>query len=521
MRESYCTKGTDKLSRSKLFIIQKALLLVLITLPSLAHAQIPTLNKTPDSVFRVEARMCPTDELPGIFIETNDGTAFVWRDSKTLITAFHVVEGCGEIHIYRPNSTVPLVAELSELSLPHRDIAVLTLSEKVDAYPLEFREVHPPTGFLLQMFGHAFGAGSLAAKQVTVASLFDEDWPALEDILNAQGQASVTQTHSRIELDTKIIQVNGEITDGLSGAPVFDFEGYVVGIASGSIGVGGDQSVNWAIGASHLNDIVMGSDIVNLATGPQLSFVENEPESDQGRPILVQCGLLDFSFEGNHSFSELFDQASNKDLLTQAVQMQGLSDAQLAGLMFDIWVNDRSGMQIAIPQGNTFQDNSSEPCKVPIGDDASLTIQTYIAPDTGEFQRLQHFATFSNWFATGVQMELTEDMTPDNTMAFNFARDTDRYFFTRNVFFRHDLDGGFGETTSNFALISNHARGRYYVGVAASRSDYETSSEINSACQQDFNGAICSEFREKLLPWSSAVVAAHISTMPIRSDGAP
>lgn len=503
-------------SATKLLVAWAVFLSALLNpTPAIAQGPIPTLNLPKDSIARIEANQCPSPEAPALAIQRNNGTGFVWRDRETLVTAYHVVAGCRQVSVWFPGKTMPVSATLSEQSLANRDIAILTLSEVVDAYPLEFRNIHPPTGFIVQLLGHSLGAGAIATKPLTVASIFGDDWPLLEEILSTQGKAAVSRTHQSIELDTKVIQVNGEITNGLSGAPVFDFEGYVVGIASGSVGIGSSERVNWAISGFHLNDIYADSDILSMTSATPTSLIEFGDGGPRERPKRLQCGLVSFDFYESASLRDLYLRSKQQELLNNAFQIQMLDGADLDALFFDIWVDDKSGMQIATPTGAKFVDQPSRPCSMSVGDDAFLQIFTYVAPNTGEYQRLQHFQTASNQFTARIQSEIAVKMIIDNAMTSNLSRESDRYFFKRDAAFHHKTTG-LGQNLSNYAIATHHGRERYYIGVAALHRDYTNSNQVIVACQQDRNSDVCSAFRESTMPWSSALVAIHLSSMPER-----
>lgn len=474
-------------------------------------------NLPKDSVARISGRNCPSRNNPDSAINRTNGTGFVWRDRQTLVTAYHVVAGCGTILVHLPGEEGAVSAVISDDSLSARDIAVLTLSRQVGAYPLEFRNIHPPTGFVVQLLGHALGADAIAARQLTVASFpgNEGEWPLLEDVLSTDGRAKVSAEFGLLDHDTKILQVDGDITNGFSGGPVFDFEGYVVGIASGSVGETTSDRVSWAISVEHLKDIAAGGDIASKTSVPQLSLVQFDPDDQLGRPSRLQCGFLEFVYQEAASLTELYGGSEQPDLLNSALQLQSLGEADLDSYSFDIWENDLSGMQVAIPQDGVFLDDPLAPCSVAVSDDVVLQIFTYVAPDTGEYQRLQHFQAVSNNVAQTIQSGFALTMTPDNPMFLNTSREADRYFFTRTAGFHHQSTG-FGQLLSNYVVITNHGRERYYVGVAASHVDYTNSREDVEACQRDTMSDRCVAFRDRLIPWTSAFMAAHLSGMPER-----
>ena len=177
---------------------------VLATLPvrgthNAAIAQVsPTADVQPVamSVGRVRASNCNGPDRVG--------TAFVWRDRQTVVTARHVVAGCNRITVLFTASGRSFIANPDQ-ELVKQDLAALALDGPAPSAPLAIRTDMPAVGTKVVALGYAFGAPTLDSKEleVTLANagqrsrvqdMLDD---RLRDLLIRSGEIDVTRAASR------------------------------------------------------------------------------------------------------------------------------------------------------------------------------------------------------------------------------------------------------------------------------------------------------------------------------------
>ena len=156
-----------------------------------------------------------TGEAP---LGTNTGTGFFYDNKGTVVTNYHVIEGCTSAEVTLANGSSYKVDKVLGYSVD-RDIAILS-TKCTSSTPLKIRETAVKTGETVYAIGSSLGlSGSLSDGIVSAAEREVDD-----------------QTY---------IQTTAPISHGNSGGPLLDKEGKVVGITSASFIDG--QNLNLAI----------------------------------------------------------------------------------------------------------------------------------------------------------------------------------------------------------------------------------------------------------------------------------
>ena len=164
---------------------------------------------------------------------TSTGTGFFYDNKGTVITNYHVIEGCTEATITLINGkryTVDKVMGYSE----DKDVAVLsTLCN--NSKPLQTRDTEIKTGEKVYTIGSSLGlSGSLSDGIVSSA----------ERMINGY----------------TYIQTTAPISHGNSGGPLLDNEGRVIGITTAYLADG--QNLNLAIPIQEIKDISINNPIL-------------------------------------------------------------------------------------------------------------------------------------------------------------------------------------------------------------------------------------------------------------------
>jgi len=146
------------------------------------------------------------------------GTGFFYDNEGTVITNYHVIEGCTDVQIQLLNGKIYIVDCVLGYDAK-RDIAVLA-TKCTNSVPLEFGKDAVYTGQKIYTIGSSLG----------LTSTFSD------------GMVSCAK---RLLNDKTYIQISAPISPGNSGGPLLDAKGRVIGINSASMLEG--QNLNFAI----------------------------------------------------------------------------------------------------------------------------------------------------------------------------------------------------------------------------------------------------------------------------------
>lgn len=167
---------------------------------------------------------------------TQVGTGFIASSDGHIVTAYHVIQNGREVTLVdsekKPVNSVGLTVLYTNGA---SDIAVLRVPSLTGKKAVSFRKDSPATTESLTVVGYpnAMTNAVVAAKAISDEPILPVDSPF------RTGSGPILQG------DLKIIPLDMTIYSGMSGAPLIDSSGKVLGIVSGSLNVGG--SFAWAI----------------------------------------------------------------------------------------------------------------------------------------------------------------------------------------------------------------------------------------------------------------------------------
>jgi hypothetical protein len=165
------------------------------------------------------------------------GTGFLIDSQGTFVTAYHVVRGADTVDVYdyrnRRYSDIDVIAVD-----PDSDVVVLTINSSVQTFLNMSSEV-PRARTIYTSIGHPRGL-----KNQTIEARATQDGFADSlRLMSAQGRPVFSRSIQVIPLDLTVY-------NGMSGAPIINPQGSVVGVISGSFNVGG--SLAWGIPAEYV-----------------------------------------------------------------------------------------------------------------------------------------------------------------------------------------------------------------------------------------------------------------------------
>ncbi len=296
------------------------------------------------AVVRVQARDCADGQ-------DRDGSGFLFGGADRVVTALHVVANCGRIAIYREETQATVLARLAKSDAPS-DLAILTLDRALAATPLPLTQDALKVNDRMVAIGYAIGQPTMSDTALRLAS----GESRLRHMLNTDARRMI-ETAGAPALDLEILRLDGHLLPGLSGAPIVDDRGHVVGVGDGGL-EGGAVSISWGVPAAALARL----DAATATPPPPVGVARAAPLFAADAPMAVEepasaegliCGERRFRKLRTRPFAALAE-TSDSPLALEAYKAAAVQ----AGIdpmtfSFDIYVEAASGAAIAIPAGWT------------------------------------------------------------------------------------------------------------------------------------------------------------------------
>ncbi|AEI95716.1 S1 family peptidase [Roseobacter litoralis] len=440
--------------------------------------------------------------------QDRSGTAFVWPTSKQVITARHVVAGCNTINIVFKNHGTFSAGPIREIRA--QDLIALELDSPTGATVQTLTDAFPPLHSQVAVVGFALGAPTADDKLLTVTTGNQPPPAKLRDLLPSAERNTVAQ-NGPWELDTAILRLDGNLTHGHSGAPVFDHQGRVVAIGAGGL-KSGATGIVWAVNASYLLDQSNWSSVsAGQAVNPEtnLSFSVQSPQSTINT---VNCGNFSLSLSRKSTFYEIAATVDDPLGLQQLQNAVGFGlPLNFNELVFEVWEDLVSGAVIPLPQGSDLRPSSSG-CTATVGNGVAIWIRSYDASGDANFQfSIQNFSLQLEsdlGFAIGPNV-----FDPNFTYSYPLSR-PDGFMANRKGVAGPTVPVDHANMYQNYGFVSHIGRGPHYFGVAALRRSSFINTPLLAQCQATGNSTACSQALPPLYDWAVATLSVHMSTMP-------
>lgn len=355
-------------------LLATGLCLVLLATHAGAQGRPPAdlVNKAKQSVVRVMADGCPSQRHAGGASRT--GSGFVWPDAAHVVTALHVVSDCATLTVEYVEAGVQSGARLAR-GLRDADLVLLEVES-------------PPTVAALRTAARAeaqadVAAIGLPANTVAIHESYGviKSTPLgpLKETLNPHAASQLRKLGSP-HFDLEVLFVTPDFRPGLSGGPLIDFRGEVVGVVDGGLD-GGNASLNWAVPASNLERLRdSGEDRASLSLGEEAEvvFAYSIPpalaSSERGQAVVaeinaeVSCGGRRFFKLATRTVGEIVGslaEVEGSGVLDDPAGFLTLVDAfsmiipveEVLGLRYDLLVDTETSATIALPWGNELVDH--------------------------------------------------------------------------------------------------------------------------------------------------------------------
>ncbi|MBM3522091.1 MAG: trypsin-like peptidase domain-containing protein [Alphaproteobacteria bacterium] len=298
------------------------------------------------SLVHISADRCP-DGAP------RAGSGFAYESPGRIVTAHHVVGGCGQIVVTYEG--VPQGASRQRPAGIARVLSIgdLALLEVRDAPAVPaLRLARPPADKARMHAGFGYQNGQLTAGDQDVR--FSVGAERLVDILPPQAQHELAQSGSRIDIRRTVLRFNVALQPGMSGGPIIDTQGAVVGIVAGGLKAGAAPA-SWGWPAEWVADLMTSNEARDQSvrvTGAYYSLSDMQSFAQaaaSGRR--VRCGHVDLEFRGTRGFHDVARGSDDYDRLQYLLSLSGPHRRHAESLRFDVWVHPPTGGTVLTPAG--------------------------------------------------------------------------------------------------------------------------------------------------------------------------
>jgi hypothetical protein len=461
------------------------------------------------SVVYIEAKGC----LDG---SSRGGTGFVFERAGQIVTAHHVVGGCSQITVLYPEGTVA-GSRLFNASIGHiypaGDLAALTVPNAPPTPVLQ--PAAPPPDRSSTYAGLGYQNSEISADGLPVTFSPNPE-TRLDHWLPVEAQQELTQSGSLIDTSRAVLRFNAHLEPGMSGGPIIDQHGKVVGIVAGGLRAG-TVPASWGWPSEWLTDLMRsnsGNAEVKVArTFYTLADLKRIRSSAQTK---ITCGDLEFTYHGRRRYRDIA--ASSDDQQRLALINRASRPEDLDQLEFDVWVHQPSGATALMPAGYplTSQDGV---CVVDGG-----TLHQVLWAKNARFDQLQQI---SNMFETGVMLPrvaayqfgwqwdpILTKFPMDNFGIQNFAAGpqtqtrSDGLVFLRKGFIHNRSTDPNGPHANSFETLAS--RNNTFMG-AGTINDF-VAPEMGQCSMINWNAPTCGQVYQDFKKWTHFILSTQLST---------
>lgn len=182
-------------------------------------------------------------------------SGFVWPDARHVVTAFHVVAGANAVWVSYDDGANLLRAQVVK-TLPNRDLALLAIDQPREGLPaVLLADERPAPRSAVTAIGYPQGVASRLPITGTIRA--QGQGIAAETLGELLSEGKLRQELDALgfpSLDEPILLLQASVSPGLSGAPLFNPAGELVGIVNGGLEKGFGE-VTWAIPTEALEQL--------------------------------------------------------------------------------------------------------------------------------------------------------------------------------------------------------------------------------------------------------------------------
>ncbi len=444
------------------------------------------------------------------------GSGFALEQPGRIVTAHHVVGGCRVVLVRYEGvpSGVPAskTATVSRV-FPEGDLALLSVDDPPSVPVL--RRAPPPPDRDNRYAGFGYQHGQISGSNVEVK--FTAGQSRLEIILTPQLVSELKSLQSPIDTQKLVLRFDSVLQPGMSGGPIVDANGAVIGIVGGGLKAGAAPA-SWGWPSEWIGDLMSSNSPVNQLirqTGAYYTLSELAAVNrERAKARKMRCGRLDMLYLGTRSFADVVRGTDDYPRVQHLMRVSTLNIEELNALAFDIWVHEPSGATAVTPTGYKLS-TDADTCVTKSPDGlfqqmvwGSPALPAEIQAVSTEFERIvmrprvpNFDVSFDPQLTTVTPMGVPGPQFRENGMVFN------RKGFTHAKVPFH------GPTTPiahSFETLI--AKAGTFLGVGTVNG--EISAQLQRCLQMGMQTEICALVRRHVKVWTHFVLATQLSTYP-------
>jgi len=445
------------------------------------------LRRAAESILKIEA-------------DSQAASGFVWQDANHAVTALHVVDGKQRItaHYVGPDGRVQAsTAAVVERVFKEADLVLLRLQTPQPRKPLALSPSTPTVRQPLDALGFPLNIAGYSNTELKLRF----GGTQLRSILPPKLLAQFTDYPST---STEILNLEGNLVPGLSGAPLLEAQGLLVGIADGGL-EDGAVGICWGIPAAHLQRLAQST--VTRTPGAARVAALFSADSQASVAPTQRVGEFGLTKLRSRSYAQLAGSADDQLGLAQLSQLFQMFNPNQ--FRYDVYQEQRTGATVVLPEG------------------ARLSAQgDWIVADTGDARmsmRLQLKAlgqpAEAQQLAANFEFALTQPGPGVVLMGdpqWSYLQPMTRYGVTvhRKAIYRNVVFNGMPVPQQYFfeTLATN---GRSLLAVAAVNMDNSPpTANFEIACSQGLRDGRCPLLMRQRALWAQMVLGVQFSSFP-------
>lgn len=296
------------------------------------------------SLVKVRATDCPDGDRAA--------SGFVLERGERIVTAHHAVGGCRQVVVsfegaekdkLRPARIVRVHAA--------GDLALLEVAAApAAARPLRMAAAAPDPDSIFAGLGYALNMPSASDIEVR----FAVGARRLRDILPPEAATELERNRSRIATDREVLRFNVALQPGMSGGPIIDASGAVIGVVAGGLKAGAAPA-SWGWPSESVRLLLASTEPVDQVVTPARTHYTlqdfNAVSAALAANRSLRCGDLDFVDTGTRSLAELMRGADDWPRVQHLISISREDPALLANERFQVWLHRASGATAIVPAG--------------------------------------------------------------------------------------------------------------------------------------------------------------------------
>ena len=413
------------------------------------------------------------------------GSGFVFERDDQVVTTLHLVAGVNTARVTcASSSATPFVSGSARVEkvLRAADLALLRLERRSRLIPLTSTVLKPLRDADLLALGYSLNTLYVQPRPLKAALLRN----SLTELVDQRTRYQLQGIG--IDVNQPILHLNGPLVPGLSGAPILDSTGKVVGVGDGGLERGA-ASISWAVPVARVAELIRSREAPPAASPPAVKalFSAESTKMISEQVIPGEFHLARVRTRTLPQLSEGCDDPYVLNYLLGSIRT-GLPNLNPESLSFDVYQDAASGALVVVPSGLTVEKGRDSLRVIAASGSIEMRVKLEKAADASGVgalsERLERTAIADpkspEWFAdTGWTM-------PEPSV-----RD-DGVVFRRKGFMRLH----FGDQTE-YLWETLAARGNVIIGAFAHRT--ASASVVNSNPQL-------------LKEWARIIVAVHLTT---------